>query len=148
MPTRKNKVRMSKKSVVVNIVAFGLSCLAGPGFAGQQVVIKGVFCTPYSVKGQTYRGCPGDAPPLREDAYLAAKALGDSRSKEKFDMDCADGIGLSSCLAPPTPHGCPAGRAWSLEGTGVAHCVDIGPHYCPPEASNRSVSSDGMPHCD
>lgn len=138
---------MNKSLAVIATVLSGLLAALNPAIAGQSVVIKGVLCTPYSSQGKTYPGCPNDPPPPQQDAYAAAKALGDMRTKGQFDTDCANGIALSSCAAPSTPHGCPEGRAWSLEGTAIAHCVDVGPHYCPPDAPNRSVSKDGLAHC-
>ena len=136
------------KNILKAAVTIAISLTMIPAIAGQFVVIKGVVCAPYSVDGKTYSGCPGDPPPAHEDPYTVAKARGDVRTKAQFDADCKRGIGLASCAPPPTPHGCPEGRAWSLEGTGIAHCVDTGPHYCPPEAPNRSIDSTGMPHCD
>jgi hypothetical protein len=60
-------------------------------------------------------------------AGTAAKALiqkaGDTRSAIKFQADCAAGIAVDSCVAAPTPKGCPTGTHWSLEGSGIAHCV-------------------------
>jgi hypothetical protein len=139
---------MMKIYLTRTITSVGIAFAMSPAFAGQHVIIKGVLCTPYSVDGKTYSGCPGAPPPAHEDPYAAARSRGDVRTKAEFDADCKKGIDLEACMPPPTPHGCPEGRSWSLDGTGIAHCVDTGPHYCPPDAPNRSIDSKGMYHCD
>lgn len=56
-----------------------------------------------------------------------AKQPGDTRSDAQFQADCSAGIGLSSCVAPSTPNGCPDGKVWSNVGSGIAHCVGVDP---------------------
>lgn len=145
-PTRL-RPNMGKQNAYTAVAAAFLVFLALPAAAGPVVVIKGVQCMPYSVQGVTYPGCPGDPPPPAADPYQAAKERGDVRTLQQFTMDCARGIALESCMPPPTPHGCPEGRAWSLQ-SGIAQCVDVGQHYCPAEAPTRSTGKDGLPHCD
>lgn len=64
---------MNKQKSLAAVVAVVLAGFTTSAFAGPVVVIKGIQCTPYSVLGVTYPGCPGDAPPPAQDAYLVAK---------------------------------------------------------------------------
>jgi len=70
---------------------------------------------------------------------------GDTRSPAKFQADCAAGIAADSCMGAPKPPGCPAGKHWSVQGSGIAHCV--GDDYVCTGGTELTHDAMGNPYC-
>lgn len=81
-------------------------------------------CQPFKAKGVDYNGCPGDAPPPKDDMYQTALSRGFQGSREKLIEACKTNANL--CVVDPIPHDCPTGTMWSQAG-GMPHCVRVDP---------------------
>lgn len=84
---------------------------------------------------------------LMASLHIVAGAAnpGDVRSVTQINSDCSKGIALEGCLGAPTPRPCPSGYHWSLEGSGIAHCVMDDP-VCPPD-EDLIHDAQGNPSC-
>ncbi|WP_298150716.1 hypothetical protein [Flavobacterium sp.] len=80
----------------------------GPGYTGMKVPIT------------TYT-CPSKNPVLSYDT-TGCVPVG-TLPKNPLATNCSVTPGDAECMPLPKPSGCPAGKHWTTQGSGVAHCV-------------------------
>ena len=142
-------------------------CVSGSTFAqvAQKAPIAPLVaastCTPYSIPIQsTVKDC---GPGLYGSMYkTTTKVCPSGEVKESTDFDTSNcrqpptGGGFvtaaarcrltpGACASTPMASDCPVGQKWSLEGTGVAHCVDDDP-TCP-WGTSLTHDAAGHPSC-
>lgn len=146
---------MRKLAKILAVLAF---CTTGTTFA-QTAPAK---CTPFSIPIQSsLTECGPGMTGSKFKTKSKACPGGEVRESIEFDMSGCKAATTSSngamtqearcrltpggCANAPIAANCPAGRKWSLEGTGVAHCVDVDP-LCP-WGTTLQHDANGNPSC-